>query len=456
VEAEPVEQPAPQPRRQARTEGPPVTLRGARERARNTDSAQGSPVRITEEPVPIRRRQRRLMLPVVLSTLATIVLLGLILVPRVLGVNVLPPGWIPGSTSVATVTIQVQQKSESNTFVLVASSKVQQTDLEKRTIPARSLSDKVSSPKSVNTTGQRTVAGTAAIGNAVFTNPTVLDVLINPDAVFIANNIRFHLIQPLLVPARQNGHDGQQTGQLEALDIGQAGNIGPHALDGNKCCNEAILVSNVESFSGGKDSRTVKTVADADIAGAKQALKKDLQDQVKQRLQKKLQGDEVMAGTPIYNISASSDISVGQDADKVTVTVTVEGAVTVYNRATAEEAARDLLINQAKRDFGDGYSFYKLQDKIAVVSTSPSSNQGTGKNEPVYLNVTVRGLWLYTISDEQLKQWRDAIKNTGKDVAATYLKSRPGVAGVTIQLPIGSEQLPGDIADIKIEIQGGK
>jgi serine/threonine protein kinase len=444
-------EPPVQPRRLARNERPPVILREAREQVRNTDSVHMPRVRVTEEPVV--RRKRRLLLPVLTSVLVTIILLGLVLAPKVLNVTILPAGLLPGSTNVATISIQLQQKDETNTFVLTASTSVQQTNLESRSIPARELQEKASSTKTVGTSGLRTINGTKATGTAIFTNPTGIPVTINPDAVFVANNISFHLPEPLTIQAHQGNQDGQNTGLLEALTEGDAGNIGPHALDGNTCCNNAILVSNVQAFSGGKDPQVLKTVATTDIDGAKQLVQKDLQTQVQQKLQKRLRTNEVMAGAPTFNITTTPNVPVDGVADQVKVTVTIEGKVTVYNHTTAEEAARNLLINQAKRDLGQSYDAYKLQDNITLVKPPEVSHQGN----KVFLNVSVHGLWVYAITGEQVNQWQQAIKNTSKNVATAYLKSQPGVANVSIQMPTGGgEQLPAELENIRIDVQTQK
>jgi hypothetical protein len=75
-----------------------------------------------------------------------------------------------------------------------------------------------------------------------------------------------------------------------------------------------------------------------------------------------------------------------------------------------------------------------------------------GDNGIVYLSISAHGLWIHTLSSQQISQWQQSIKGATPTLAKTYLVSQPGVAGVVIQLPFGADHLPASVDQIKFHL----
>lgn len=70
----------------------------------------------------------------------------------------------------------------------------------------------------------------------------------------------------------------------------------------------------------------------------------------------------------------------------------------------------------------------------------------------LYLSVTVHGLWIYNITNQQVDTWRQEIKGLTPAQATVYLSSQPGVISVQIQLPFGTDHLPVSANQIRVQL----
>ena len=68
----------------------------------------------------------------------------------------------------------------------------------------------------------------------------------------------------------------------------------------------------------------------------------------------------------------------------------------------------------------------------------------------IYLSVSAHGLWIYHLTQQQVNGWRQSIKGATPQLAQTFLKAQPGVAGVQIALPFGADHLPASIDQISM------
>ncbi len=445
--------------RRVRDEVPPVAVRELRERPekyerqekrdrqerpRVTDSVRNVP-RITEEPVGLKPATRRVRLPVLASLLATILLLALLILPRVLGFSLFPAGFpLLGTPPVATVYITAQTKSLQDRYLLTASPQVKTADVAAHAIPARIVQGSSSDSSVILTTGLKTIPGVQAHGIVEFTNNGDNPVQVtNAFILTTGSGVRLQLTQNIQVPGRQNGQGGKASAAAIAVSAGVVGNIAAHALDGT-CCNNTLSVRNPDPFTGGVDAQTQHTVAQADLDGVAASLAPRLKGQLTTQLQKQLTSDEALAGQPAYTQTVTSTIPVGEQSDHVQVTVKIDGRVSAYNRTTAAQTAMQLLSKQAAQTLA---AAYQLSGKLSLVSSpSVSSNKG----DIIYLNVSVHGLWTYRLTTAQLGQWRQSIKGAAPAVAEAYLKQQPGVAHVDIRLPFNTDHLPSATDDIHI------
>jgi hypothetical protein len=188
----------------------------------------------------------------------------------------------------------------------------------------------------------------------------------------------------------------------------------------------------------------VHIVAQVDLDSVKSALSTKLQSQVAQKLQKELTTDEVMVGSPVYGVSVSASTPVGTQVDKVTVLVEITGSVTTYNSNVASRTAEQLLSRQAIQTLGDSYQLQGLPSVSTPLVVDP------GKDGIVYLSVSVHGTWVYTLTPQQMSQWRQFIKGATSQAALAYINTQTGVAAVQIHLPFGTDHLPTSVDDIRV------
>jgi hypothetical protein len=76
-----------------------------------------------------------------------------------------------------------------------------------------------------------------------------------------------------------------------------------------------------------------------------------------------------------------------------------------------------------------------------------------GQNGLIYLSVSVRGLWFYQISQQQINMWRQSIKGATSPLARAYITTQPGVTDAQVQLPFGTDHLPTSIDQIQIVLE---
>ncbi|HZU00158.1 MAG TPA: protein kinase [Ktedonobacteraceae bacterium] len=443
------EQPAPiiMPRR-GRNLDAPVVVREARVKARTTDSIRQRSPRITEEPAPAR--SKRIAKPLLLSMLVPVGLLILLLVPRVLGINIFPAD-IPvlGMPSVATIYVTAQSRTFQNSYVLTSSPQVNAPDLATHTIPNRVVTATASDSSTVSTTGIHTTDGVAARGTVEFINSSNHDITESAQTVFTSTTgVQVRLSQDVVVPARQDGQNGKSAGDAVAVSDGVAGNIAAHTLDGT-CCNNGVSIRNSNPFSGGVDAQQVHVVAQADLDNVRNQLLSRLERQALQNMQHQLATDETFAIAPTYNVMSTATPPIGSQAEHVVVTVNVAGNAIVYNRSTATHIAAQLLNKDAAETLGQSYH---MQGSPSLPD-NPTCR--SGKNGIVFLSITVKGLWLYNLTEQEMSNWPQAIKGSTTQAALAFLNGQPGVKSVEITLPFGSDHLPSAVSDIKIVLVNG-
>ncbi|MHB8599468.1 MAG: serine/threonine protein kinase [Ktedonobacteraceae bacterium] len=450
----PLDGPEPLPMQLPRRAPRVATEASARARVRTTDSIRegqrntGSVIGKTDragkvEKAARSKKHRRLTFPVVAAILVPVILIILLIMPHLLGISFFPAGFpVFGTDPVATVSITGESKSLQNTFLLTATTQVQQPDVAAGTIPDRSISDAVADSRATQTTGSSVIAGMQAQGEVLFINRSHQPIAVAAGTIFTAiSGVVVHTTQSVVVRGRANGQDGAITAAASAVNAGVVGNIAANVLS-TTCCN-GLTVSNPGAFSGGTDGHTIPLVAQADITRASGLLRSELQPQLVQKLQKQLHTSEVMEGQPVYTATVTSDQSVGTPASSVRVQMTVSATVTVYDRSVAQNVAAQSLNALALRTLG---SNYRVQGNIAA-ATPRVMPQST--STVLYLSIAVHGVWVYYFSPEELAQWSESIKGTTSAVALAFLNSRTGVSAIEIHLPFGTDHFPTSTNQIK-------
>ena len=126
------------------------------------------------------------------------------------------------------------------------------------------------------------------------------------------------------------------------------------------------------------------------------------------------------------------------------VGVSVSARGFVYNLTTARLVAAQLLQKQAELQLDRNYV---LKD-VPIIGSPVVVQQG--QKGIIYLSVSAHGIWMHSISSQQIRQWQQSIKGATPMLATAYLHTQPGVANVQIRLPFGTDHLPASVDQIRI------
>ena len=391
------------------------------------------------------RSRRRFTLSMVAAMSVPLILLILLIMPRILGFSFFPAGFpVFGTEPFATISITVQGKTLQDTYLLTASPQATQPDITTRVIPDRQVYGTATASRTIVSSSTKSIPGVQASGMVLLDNSGHSTYSVPEGIVFTTTmGLQVKLTQSVQVPPRSDGQDGTVSASAVAVFPGVTGNIAANALN-TTCCNGQVIVSNPTPFTGGVDPRLVHVVTQADLDGVKNALYVQLRGQALQQLQKGLAISEVVAAQPVYATRVISDSPSGAAVDEVKVQVSVSATALVYNVAMARQVAAQLLNQQAKVLL-DGN--YQLKGSPAVANPVVVQQSSNGV---MYLSVAARGLWLYSLSSQEISQWQQSIKGATPTLARAFLVSQPGVAGVQIELPFGADHLPISIDQIKV------
>ncbi len=209
-----------------------------------------------------------------------------------------PPGWCIACCHSDGYS---EKSAVQDTYLLMADAKITQSDATTRAIPDRLLTASASDSRVVSTTGTQTIPGTQARGTLLFDNSSHQSFFLQSGTPFMASDsVQVVLAQAVTIPPRQDGADGTISAPALAAAPGAAGNIAAGAL-ATTCCNNQVVVSNSQAFSGGTDPHTVHIVAQADLNSAQNALTPGLEKQALQKIQRQLAASEVKAGSPVFS-----------------------------------------------------------------------------------------------------------------------------------------------------------
>jgi serine/threonine protein kinase len=398
----------------------------------------------------VSHNRKHFTLSLVATTLVSLTLLVLLLMPRVFNFSIFPTGFpVFGTAPYATISVVVQSKTIQDTYLLTASPQISKPNLTTRIIPDRSVMSTAIASRTVASSGIQPIPGVQASGSILFDNSSRMAYTVPAGIVFTTDTgVEVKLMQSIVVPRHNEGQDGTISALAEAVFPGVIGNIDANTLN-TMCCNNQLTVSNPQPFSGGLDPHVVHIVTQADIDNVKNALLAELQRQALSQIQKQLATNEVEAGQPTYIAKVVSDNAPGTQVDGVNVQVSVSATTFVYNLTTARLVAVQLLNKQATSQLDRNYM---LKDVLTI--GNPVVVQ-QGQMGLIYLSVSARGNWIYTFSSQQIGQWQQSIKGATPMLTKTYLDTQPGVVNVQIRLPFGADHLPASVDQIRIVLVDG-
>lgn len=261
----------------------------------------------------------------------------------------------------ADVKILVESRSLESSATITATTTVTSADTKNHLIPALAKTSTESGNQSAQTTGSK-VTGTKATGTATLYNNTDFSKTISAGASVTAassaGSLKFAVVNTVTLPKR-NSMTGVPTGvdvSVTASDIGDKYNVTANTaftLDADPADIKGV---NSTAFTGGS-SKTIQVVAQADqdklIEGLTASLtdkaKSDVSNQVGKDYQIQSDGIKISVG------SKSFDHPVGDQADQLTLNLTITATATVYKSGDL----KDMLISSLESNVPDGFQVDK-------------------------------------------------------------------------------------------------
>jgi VCBS repeat-containing protein len=234
---------------------------------------------------------------------------------------------------------------------------------------------------------------------------------------------------------------------VHASSPGSAGNIPAYDIS-EPCCAASVIAKNTIAFTGGQDERNFQTVAKSDIDTTASTLKTTLSASMQGALQGQLKPQEHLQLLPCAPI-VSSDHQPGQEATRLTVTVSQTCSAVAYDGQEVAEKATQLLTTQAKQTLGTGYSLF------GNVQVSVTQATVTNNSKPlVFLSFHAQGTWIYALSQQAQQRIKQLIAGKTKQEAMHILQSLPGTVQASISWDGFSDdtRLPKDTRDIHFHI----
>ncbi len=252
-----------------------------------------------------------------------------------------------------------------------------------------------------------------------FTSQTIQagTVLSGPDGVQIITD------QDALIPAGNPPSYGQVTISAHAVQAGKTGNIPAYDIN-SACCLASVLAKNPENFTGGQDARDFQTVAKTDISNVATPLKTTLAQSTQGALQGQLKEGEEIVTLPC-SPTVAADHQAGDEATKVTVTVSETCSAAAYNSQELKEKATQLVTSQALKKLGVGYS---MLGENQITGTQIT----TARPTPT-LTFSTQGSFVYGLSETAQEHMKSLIAGKTKQEAMHILATFPGIKSISMQ-----------------------
>jgi len=281
----------------------------------------------------------------------------------------------------------------------------------------------LSQSQTIPTTGKGHQDATQATGTVTFYNASFSSQTINEGSVFIGSDgIQVQTDAIVSVPANNPPQDGAAQIEAHASTPGSQGNI--QAPDINGVGSISFFVKNLTPFTNGQDARDFQTVAKTDVTNASSPLKTLLMQSTKGALQGQLQPGEELQTLPCSPIVAANH-QPGDEATRITVTVSQTCSGVAYNSAELQVKAIQLLTSQAVRTLGAGYSLLG-ENHVTVTQIT------TARPTPT-LTFSTQGRFVYGLSTTSQDQIKRRIAGKTEQDALHLLATLPGIQRVSLQ-----------------------
>jgi hypothetical protein len=296
-------------------------------------------------------------------------------------------------TTRVVLAIQAQPLSQDVTFT----AKVGADTTASTTLPAETLHQEGESTVSFNATGTKDV-GTVASGTVTFRNySTTSSITVLNGTIVTSSGKTFATTSEVVVPGytQPPGKDpipGTKEAPITASTAGADSNL-TNAPASNITANGAVLSFNTVTTSGGT-TKQITVVTATDIANAKTAVTKQLQEELGKKMTDAMNGRDLRFAEN-SDIFATHDFTTTQAADTEasTAQATIKGALDrlVVDAATVKDAAAKLVQDQQaptetrliESTELTSITFNKAENSLNIAA------KVTGKITPVFTTATI-------------------------------------------------------------------
>lgn len=272
----------------------------------------------------------------------------------------------------ADVKIIVEDRPLETTASLTVSSKVTSADTKNHIIPAITKTSSQSGTLQAQTSGSKKT-GTKATGTVTIANATGFAKTFPAGQVITASGLKFNINQSVTVPkATSIFSPGKADAAVTAADFGSNYNLAAgtiFTIDGSSSSD--YQAQNSAALSGG-ESHTIQVVAQADLDKLTSDLTKTLTDKAHSDVLKQVGNDYTVTNDAIKTTATnkSFDHQAGDQADNVTLSLTITATATVYK----SQDLKDMLVSILKDNAPEGFEVDKSSADTSTDLTSVADN----------------------------------------------------------------------------------
>jgi len=273
--------------------------------------------------------------------------------------------------------------------------------------------------------------GTITLYNGLLSRQTIVagTVLTGNDGVQIITD------QAATIPAGNPPIYGQITVSAHAVLAGSRGNIPSFDIN-TACCATSVVAKNTQPFTGGASARDFLVVTRTDINTVVTSLLVTLSQSEDAALQVQLHEGEALI-TPNCTPRVSSNHKPGDEANQVSVTVSVICSGIAYATHTLHQNATQLFTSDATRKLGAYYTL--LGDIQITIIHAIGTNTRQGQTQML---VQVTGTLVYQITPAIQQHLIKLIAGKPQQQALAALLTFPGIQGAHISVKGGNRTLP--------------
>ena len=337
----------------------------------------------------------------------------------------------------ATVSLITYPQKSDQTLDIVFTKENSSGDESSVSIQTKSVSDEVQGNKTIKTTGTNQI-GEKARGEVTIYNKQVSSKNLPKGAILSSGPLKFTLDSDTKIASASEGTEGITFGKTSVKITAQA--IGPESnlpslsnFTLQDFLESAVTAKNNLPISGGT-SREIDSVSKQDRDNLEEQLNKELVNQGKQKLLKKLSARGRLLDNPVTTVVSAKKFSseVGTEAKELSLDMTLKVEGLEFNQDDLEKIANNQNISTPagfKLDPG------KINVKV--------ENSKTDKSGNITADVI---LSTYFIPDFDLSKIKNDIKGKSYDAAIETLEKVEKIGGVRIaplkKLPLLGKRLP--------------